>query len=184
MGDEIRNAINMAQSTLGSDLQLQFFDTQGSSEGAQAAAAQAAGFDAGIVLGPLLGANISAARAGLGSNSPSILSFSNDITKAGGNNYIFGLTPTNSAKRILEFAVSQGKTRIAILFPENDFGRAATSAAQNMAPLMGITIIASEGYSPSAGRDGAASRQEAASRVGALRASVDGLFIPDGGTAA
>ena len=103
------------------------------------------------------------------------------MTKAGGTNFIFNITPANSAKRILEYAAAQGKLRIAILYPENDFGRAAKTAALNMAPGMGITVVLSEGYSPSAGRDGAVTRQEAAAKVGELSDQIDGLFIPDGG---
>ena len=70
----MRNAINMAYNTSGTGLEVQFFDTQGSSEGAQAAAAQAKAFNAGLVLGPLLGANISSARLGLGVEDIPILS--------------------------------------------------------------------------------------------------------------
>ena len=180
VGNEMRKAIALAKQDTGTNLEVQFFDTQGSAEGATAAATQAKTFGAGFVLGPLLGANIDSVRAGLGDN-PVILAFSNDVTKAGSNNFIFGLTPANSARRILQYAAAQGKTSIGILFPENDFGRAATTAATTMAPSMGLTIVISEGYSPSAGRDGAASRQSAAQKVGTQRENIDGLFIPDGG---
>ena len=180
VGQEMRNAIALAQQDTGTGLEVQFFDTQGSSAGAAAAAAQAKSFGAGIVLGPLLGANIDSVRSGLG-NGPAIVAFSNDVTKAGNNNFVFGLTPANSAKRILQYAARQGKTQIAILYPQNDFGRAATAAAVAVAPSLGINIVMSEGYSSSAGRDGASSRQAAAQKVGARRGSINGLFIPDGG---
>ena len=180
VGGQMKNAMQLAQSDFGGGMEVQYFDTAGSPAGAQAAAAQAAAFGPGIVLGPLLGTNIASVRSGLG-EEPALLAFSNDVTKAGGNNYIFGLTPANSAKRILQYAASIGRKSIGILYPDNDFGRAATAAANQLAPSLGITIVRSRKYSPAAGREGAASRQAAAESMGAVAGSINGLFIPDGG---
>ena len=177
-GDEMRNAVTMAASDRGDHLEIQYFDTLGTPEGAQAAGAQAGAFDADIVLGPLVGNNIAPARAGLGAGT-AILAFSNDISKASRNNFVFGITPANSTRRILQYAASTGKQNIGILYPQNSFGLAAEAAAQQIADSLDITIVASLGYSADVGREGAASRQTAASAMGELRDQIDGLFIPD-----
>lgn len=177
-GGEMRNAITMAANDRGGDLEIQYFDTRGTQEGAQAAGAQARDFGAGVVLGPLVGNNIAPARAGLGGGTP-IVAFSNDVSKASPNNFVFGITPANSTRRILQYAASTGKRNIGILYPQNSFGIAAEAAAQQMASGLGINIVSSLGYSADVGREGAASRQTAANEMGKLRDQVDGLFIPD-----
>lgn len=177
-GGEMRNAITMAANDRGGDLEIQYFDTRGTQEGAQAAGAQARDFGAGVVLGPLVGNNIAPARAGLGGGTP-IVAFSNDVSKASPNNFVFGITPANSTRRILQYAASTGKRNIGILYPQNSFGIASEAAAQQMASGLGINIVSSLGYSADVGREGAASRQTAANEMGKLRDQVDGLFIPD-----
>jgi len=180
LGAEMRNAVTLAMADQPSELEVQFFDTQSTAAGAQSAGAQARSFGAGLVLGPLIGANIEPARSGLG-NGPSMVSFSNDVTKASPGNYIFGVTPANGTKRILQYASTQGKRNIGILYPDDNFGRASFAAATEIAPSLGINIVAAISYSPAAGREGASSRQTAAQEMGRRRSEIDGLFIPDGG---
>ena len=175
----MRNAITLAYSEAGTDLQVQFFDTLGTPTGAQAAASRAKAFDPGLVLGPLFGANVAPVRAGLGQDGPALLAFSNDISKANQKDFIFGLTPANATERILQYAAEQNKNNIAILYPQTEFGRAAVTRALNLAPTLGLRIILAEAYTPGPGQAAITSRQRAAANVGAVHNRIDALFIPD-----
>ncbi len=180
VGGEMRNAISLAISDRASDLEIQYFDSLGTSEGALAAGQAARDYGAGLVLGPLVGTNLADVRQGLG-NGPAIVSFSNDITKASPNNFIFNLTPSASTQRILQYAATNGKRNLGILYPNNALGQISATAAAALAPSLGLTIVASLPYAIDAGREGAASRQAAAEQMAALREEIDGLFLPDRG---
>ncbi len=180
VGGEMRNAIALAIGDRASDLEIQYFDSLGTAEGALAAGQAARAYEAGLVLGPLVGTNVAAVRQGLG-NGPAIVSFSNDITKASPNNFIFNLTPAASTQRILQYAATNGKRNLGILYPDNALGQISANAAAALAPGLGLTIVASLPYAVDAGREGAASRQAAAEQMAALREEIDGLFLPDRG---
>ena len=179
-GGEMRDAVTLAISERGSGLEVQFFDTGGTEDGARTAGVAARSFGAELVLGPLIGRNIAAVRQGLG-NGPAIISFSNDIRRAGRNNFIFSVTPAHATTRILQFAAQNQQTNLGLLYPDNIQGQAALDATERAARPLGLTVVAALPYSVDAGREGATSRQETAQQLGDLREEIDALFLPDSG---
>ena len=179
-GGGMRNAVTMALNDNAGQVEVQFFDTAGTEAGALAAGQAARAFGAELVLGPLVGRNIESARRGLGSG-PAIVSFSNDISKAKANNFIFNVTPANSTQRILEYAAQTGKTNVGILYPDNELGQVSVQAATGAAQTLGLTIVAALPYSADAGREGAASRQAAAQLMAEKKDEIDALLLPDSG---
>lgn len=180
VGEEMRNSIALASMDRPSNVEIKYFDSLGTAEGAFAAGQGAQSFGAGLVLGPLVGANISEVRRGLNTGA-SIISFSNDATKASPNNFIFNLTPADSINRVLEFSAANENLSIGMLYPSNDLGRASAAAAAQIAPTLGIDLVAAFPYDVDAGRDGATSRQEAAQKMAELSDLIDGLLLPDRG---
>ena len=179
-GGEMQNAINMALVDRPSQLEVQYFDTNGTEQGALAAGHAARDFGADLVLGPLVGRYINVVRQGLGSGPP-IISFSNDDTKAQNGHFIFNVTPMNAVESILDYAVQNGRTDIGLLYPDNLLGEASLKAATGTALNLGINIVAAFPYSAESGREGAASRQDAAEQMAELKDQIDALLLPDSG---
>ena len=103
-------------------------DTHGTQDGAQAAAQHAIDAGAAVVIGPLLGQNVKAAGDVLAAENITLISLSNDSSVAAPGRYIMGFLPENEVTRVVDYAVSEGKTRFAGLFPENRYGMRVRSS--------------------------------------------------------
>jgi ABC-type branched-subunit amino acid transport system substrate-binding protein len=110
---------------------LMTYDTRGDANGAAQAAESATRDGAGLILGPLLAESVAAARArvqdiGAGLN---IVAFSNSREVAGDGVFILGFTPRQQVTAILDYAASEGVSRVVALAPDNGYGRAVVDAA-------------------------------------------------------
>ncbi|QFT58115.1 Penicillin-binding protein activator LpoA [Sulfitobacter sp. THAF37] len=105
------------------------------------AATTAVASGAKMILGPLFSAQARAVAAAVGRNVP-VVSLSNDSSIAGGNLFVFGLTPQQSARAVIGFAATRGKRNIAVVVPPGAFGQLAASAAQTSARAFGVTMPA------------------------------------------
>lgn len=141
-GGAIANAARMAMTDLSDPtLDLRVHDTRGTPEGARAAAEAALDEGAALILGPLFGANTRAVgeiaqRAGINA-----ISFSTDSSVAGGPVFVSGFLPETEAARVVGFAASRGHDRLAVFYPETDYGRAALRGAERAA-----RVVAASGY--------------------------------------
>jgi ABC-type branched-subunit amino acid transport system substrate-binding protein len=104
---------------------------------AAAKAAQAGG--ARMILGPMFSGQSRAVAAAV---DVPVVSLSNDSSIAGGNLFVFGITPQQSAKSILGFAASRGKRSVATVVPPGTFGALSATAAQAVAASVGIKMPA------------------------------------------
>lgn len=104
---------------------------------AAARAAQAGG--ARMILGPMFSGQSRAVAAAV---DVPVVSLSNDSSIAGGNLFVFGITPQQSAKSILGFAASRGKRSVATVVPPGAFGALSATAAQAVAASVGIKMPA------------------------------------------
>ncbi len=112
-------------------------DTQGTAEGARMAAEKALGQGAQLILGPLFASEVRGAAPVANSRGVSMLAFSTDWTLAGGNTYIMGFLPFSQVERVSAYAFSQGLQKIGVIAPDNPYGRAVTSAFNDVAGRFG-----------------------------------------------
>jgi ABC-type branched-subunit amino acid transport system substrate-binding protein len=157
-------------------------DDKGTPEGARAAAHETLGAGAAIVLGPLFAKSVAAAATATRAASRALVAFSSDATVAAPDTHLIGFFPTADVERVIGFAATRGKRRIAALIPDDDFGRLIDRALSDAAQRHDLRIAGREFYG-----DGAASSVEPARRIGALisdaeRAGqpIDAVFVPGG----
>ncbi|MEZ5824728.1 MAG: penicillin-binding protein activator [Geminicoccaceae bacterium] len=97
-------------------------------EGATAAAREAVGREAELVLGPLFGASTAAAAPVVREAGLAMISFSNDARVAGNGIYILGFRPEEQVERVVDYARRQGLGRIAAIAPDDAYGARAIAA--------------------------------------------------------
>jgi hypothetical protein len=139
----LENAARLAIADLeGVSVDLRVYPTGGSSQGAQAAAAQAADEGAAILLGPLYAEAANAAGLAVAGENINVLAFSNNTAIAGGNVFVLGNTFDNVARRLTSYAAGQGKGDIFLVNARTtaeEAGRdaVARAAAGNSAEIVG-----------------------------------------------
>ena len=75
-----------------------------------------------------------------------IVTFSNDQTVAGGNNWLASITPEEEVASIVSYAASQGYTAFAYFGPDSDIGRRIATALQFEADRNGAFMITKAMY--------------------------------------
>lgn len=174
VAQELKNAAELGfRDFPGADIQIIVKDDQGSTEGGQAAAQQAVGEGAKLIIGPLFGLSVRGAAAPARAAGIPIVSFSTDPSVAARGVYLFGYMPTQDAERIVAFAASQGKKNFAALLPNDAYGAVVEGAFRQAVTASGGRVVAVEKHS---GTDVG----EKAQAIGRLGAQVDAVFVPDG----
>ncbi len=103
-------------------------DTASTPDGAAAAARAAIAEGAGMILGPLTAAETAAVSPIAREAGVPVLAFTNAAAQAQPGVWTLGITPAQQVRRLVAAAQAQGKTQIAALLPETDFGRALGDA--------------------------------------------------------
>ena len=127
------------------------FDTKGTAEGAAAAARQALAQHAGLIIGPLFSAEAKAVAALTKPAGISVVALTADRAAAGPGVYVLGFLPGPQALRVAEFAHAQGRSRLAVLAPSNDYGRTVVEYLSNFGAPMGVTVSVLQYYDADAG---------------------------------
>lgn len=115
-------------------------DTTGTAAGAAAAARAAIADGDGLILGPLTLAETEAAGPVARAAGVPMLAFTNDSGQAQPGVWPLGITPGQQVRRLVTAVQADGKTRIAALLPDNEFGRlmaaalTQAAAARNLPP--------------------------------------------------
>jgi ABC-type branched-subunit amino acid transport system substrate-binding protein len=147
LSDSLENAARLAARDLtGVRLDLRVYSTAGNPGQAAQMAARAVEEGAQIILGPVYGGEarpVGDAVAGQGIN---VLSFSNDVSVAGGNVFVLGMTFENTARRLMTYAAGQGQGRVMVIAERNAAGRAAIEAARAAAAGSGASVVAVESF--------------------------------------
>jgi branched-chain amino acid transport system substrate-binding protein len=107
----------------GASPSLDVRDTDGTPQGAAAAAQAAIAAGDGIILGPLTSPEAHAVAPIATAAGVNVLSFTNDTTVAAPGIWPLGISPRQQVDRVLEVAGGQGRTQVAALLPDTDFGR-------------------------------------------------------------
>lgn len=177
LGQAMLDASEMALFDVGENrLQLLPRDTKGSAAGAAEAARSAVADGARLIIGPLLAAEVEAAKPiARGANVP-MVAFSTATQLAGDGTFLMGFLPRAEIGRILSFAHAKGIQRVAVLAPQNPYGDIATEAARGAADASGVTLVRSDTY-----EGGNADMSAAVRRFAGAGADYDALLLPEGG---
>jgi hypothetical protein len=113
-------------------------DTGGTPDGAAAAARAALTEGAGLILGPLTSIETAAVAPIARAANVAVLAFTNDPAQAQPGVWPLGITPGEQVRRLVTAVQSDGKSRIAALLPDSDFGRVMANALSQAAVARGL----------------------------------------------
>lgn len=139
LGQLMQQAAGLGGNPVGPAAEVEVLDAGTTEESAVAAARAAVDGGARMLLGPLFSGQSRAVAEAVGRGVP-VVSLSNDSAIAGGNLFVFGITPLQSARAVLGFAAARGLRRVAVVVPPGEFGARSAQAAQAVAPGLGLTL--------------------------------------------
>jgi branched-chain amino acid transport system substrate-binding protein len=175
----MRNAAEMALAEFKNpDIQLLLKDDAGTAPGAQAAAQQAVGEGAELILGPLFAHSVAAAGQVARNRGIPVIAFSTDTSVAARGVYLLSFLPESDVERIVDYAADRGKRSIAALVPDNAYGTVVEAALKQATARQGARVIALERYPADR-----SNLQEPVQRIAQAAGQADALFIPDSGDA-
>ncbi|MGH6776395.1 MAG: penicillin-binding protein activator [Bradyrhizobium sp.] len=170
----MKNAAEMALAEFQNpNIQLLIEDDAGSPQGAGAAAQQALGGGAQIILGPLFAASVPAAAQAARAHSVPVIAFSTDSSVAGHGVYLLSFLPESDVTRIVDYASSIGKRSFAALLPNNAYGSVVEAAFEQAVGRRGARLAVFEKY----GSD----RTKPARTVAQALGQADALLLADDG---
>ncbi len=185
LGQAILNAAQLALfETHGDQLTLVPRDTKGTSAGAADAAHAAVSEGVGLILGPLLAAEVEAVKPIARDAHLNVIAFSTVTDLAGGNTFLMGFLPRQEVVREVAYARQRGLSRFAVLAPDTAYGHLMADALRDAVSATGGTVTAVVLYDPHAGDASAAIKRllpgSAAPPSADLAASPSGdLAVPD-----
>jgi branched-chain amino acid transport system substrate-binding protein len=175
----MKNAADMALAEFKNpNIQLLVKDDGGTPQGAQAAAQQAIGEGAEIIIGPLFAEAVRAVGATARTRGIPVIAFSTDVGVAARGVYLLSFLPETDVRRIVDFAISRGKRSFAALLPDSAYGAVVEAAFQQEVARRGGRVVVLEKYPLDPGK-----MTEPARRVAQAAARIDSIFIPDGADA-
>ncbi|MCC5988409.1 MAG: penicillin-binding protein activator [Pararhodobacter sp.] len=147
LATSLENAARLAVADLGGvEINLRIYETAGSAERAADAARRAVDDGAGIILGPVFSSEARAVGEVAAASGVNVLSFSNNTDVAGGNVFVLGMTFENTARRMLQYAASEGRGQVMIVSERNEEGRNAEAAISRAVTMTDAVIVATERY--------------------------------------
>ena len=140
-GQGLKNAALMALDDVKTDnLILQFYDTRSTSSGARIAIENALAQNSKLILGPLMSSSVQAIEETTTSRDVPVIAFSTNTSVLQPQVYTLGLLVDEQVERIVGYAATQGRKRLALLLPDNDSGIAIAKAAIAAAQKNNITV--------------------------------------------
>jgi ABC-type branched-subunit amino acid transport system substrate-binding protein len=176
----MKNAAEMALAEFKNpNIQLLVKDDAGTPQGAQAAAEQALGEGAEIIVGPLFAQAVRAVGGVARPRGIPVIAFSTDASVATNGVYLLSFLPESDVKRIIDYAATHGKRSFAAMMPDNAYGTVVEAAfQQDVASHRGARVVALEKYPLDPSK-----LAEPAGRVAQAANRADSIFIPDGADA-
>jgi ABC-type branched-subunit amino acid transport system substrate-binding protein len=139
--------VNAAALAVFEDQQTPFellpFDTNGTVDGAVAAAAKARQQNVDLIIGPLFGKTIPQVRQALGPNPVPILTFTNDTDQAGAGVFVLGLGIEEQVRRMTDFLASDARLRLLVFGPNTPYTRRVLAAFQPGGPAGHVQLVRS-----------------------------------------
>jgi branched-chain amino acid transport system substrate-binding protein len=160
-------------------------DTGGTAEGAAMAARAAIADGAGLILGPLTSQETAAVAPIARQANVAVLAFTNDPSQAQPGVWTLGITPGQQVRRLVAAAQGQGKSQIAALLPDSDFGHVMAQALTQATTSSSLPSPNIRFYAPGMAPINAAARDlsDYANRRGPIDAQIRAaraLETPDG----
>ncbi len=148
-GQGLKNAALIALDDVKTDnLVLQFYDTKSTASGARIAAENAISQHAKMIIGPLMSSSVQAIEDETTYRNIPVVAFSTHTDILRPQVYTLGLLVEEQVDRIMGYAASQGKSRFALLLPDDSSGIAIARAAVRSAQANHVTITKIAFYSP------------------------------------
>ena len=149
LGEALRNAAMMSLIDVGSQrLILQFYDTEGSAEGARKASELAISQGAELIIGPVYAKSVRAVRPATHSANIGVITFSSDPVNLGDGIYTIGTLTSQQVEHIVRFACDKGYKRFAVLSQDNAVGDIISMAAKSAVNACGGMITKAAFYDP------------------------------------
>ena len=141
-GNGLQNAAMMAlEDTKNPKLQVRFYDTKSSSQGAAAALETALNNNAELILGPLMFEEVMAVSPLAQSRRVPLISFSTSPQVLGSGVYTLGLLSDEQINRIISYAVKSGRKRIALVVPDSDAGLNVAKSVYDAAAENALELV-------------------------------------------
>lgn len=149
-GQGLKNATMMALDDVRDPkLILQFYDTKSNPSGARVAAENALNQGSKLIIGPLMSTEVNAISAQTISANVPVIAFSTNTDVLQNNVFTLGLLINEQIDRVMTFASQKGgRTRFALLLPDNSTGIAVAKAAVASARKNGVNITRIGFYQP------------------------------------
>lgn len=149
VGVGMQNAMFIALDDLQNDkLVLKFYDTQSSSEGATEAMSKALSDGAELILGPLMSEEVEGiADKALSADVP-IVSYTTSPQVLQKGVYSIGLLNGEQIDRVISYALSQNRTKIALLVPDNNSGLNILKSALMSSISHDVSLVKVGFYNP------------------------------------
>jgi branched-chain amino acid transport system substrate-binding protein len=184
LGQALVQAAQLALAAPGAPT-LDVKDTGGDPQGAAAAAQAAIAGGAGIIIGPLMSTETAAVAPVARAANVAVLAFTNDPSQAQPGVWTLGITPGQQVRRLVASVQAQGRTQIAALLPDSDFGHVMGQALMQAATANGLPPPNIHFHGAGMGSINTATRDLAdyASRRGPIDAQIKqarALGTPDG----
>lgn len=181
LGKSMLDAAQLALFTMGGEhLTLVPRDTGGTPDGAAKAARSAVDEKVGLILGPLLAAEVEAVKPIAASANINVIAYSTATQLAGGNTFLMGFLPRDEAVREVDFAHERGAQRFAALLPNSPYGRLMADALREAASADGASVGKVEYVDPRA-PDTTNSVQHLLAGASAAAPGFDAVLLPEGG---
>jgi ABC-type branched-subunit amino acid transport system substrate-binding protein len=130
------------------NMKLLYLDTRGTPEGAAAAADQAIQQKANLILGPVFAEEVRAVRTRAAGANVNVIAFSSEPAVAGGNVFLLSFMLRQQVENVIAYASRQGRKRIAVIAPANDYGTQVTELVREAAQRNGAAVTRTGTYSP------------------------------------
>lgn len=159
-------------------VELVTYDTGDTPEQAREAAIKAVDDEVVLLIGPVFADATQAVAPVAEAAGLSVISFSNNLAVARPNIYLFGFSPEQQTKRVIDFAATQGRNQLAAFVPNSAYGQAVLATARSTIVNNGGTLVADAVYSPQGvGIESSIDKIVPKGKAAAF----DSVFLPEGG---
>lgn len=174
----LQQAAELAITEAGGDpASLIIKDTAGSPETARIVAQAAIDEGAGIILGPLISAEVQAVSPVASAANVNVVAFTSIRAAAAPGTYLMSFLPDEEVSNVLRYAASKGYRNVSVLYPANQYGAAIEKAANEAVVREGATLVSVQTYA----REATAIEQPAATVAAAAKGEGAALLLPEGG---
>lgn len=149
VGQGLKNATMLALEDINNpNLILQFYDTKSTPEGARIAVENAINQRVKMIVGPLMSSEVEAISYQTRKHDIPVVAFSTNEAVLQPQVYTIGLLIDEQVSRIISYASQKGRSRYALLLPDNPTGIAVAKSAAKAAKRHGGTVSRIAFYPP------------------------------------